>query len=128
MSPTAPKRPCPGRGSRTGRCPNLIARGVRSCPECTPFEKAAARENDRRRGGATERGYDARWGKFRVAYLRRHPICTCGCGGAAREIHHIVPVKGPDDPLFYEESNLLALTKACHSAVTMKALRERRWA
>jgi 5-methylcytosine-specific restriction endonuclease McrA len=46
----------------------------------------------------------------------------------ATEIHHIVPVKGPDDPNFYEESNLLPLAKPCHSAVTMKMLRERRGA
>jgi 5-methylcytosine-specific restriction protein A len=105
-------------------CPELVTRADKGF--CEKHRKAYSQAVDRNRGTATERGYDSRWGKFRVSYLRRHPICTCGCGGAAQEIHHIEPVKGPDDPLFYEESNLLALTKSCHSAVTMKALRERR--
>ena len=126
MSPLAPRRPCPGRGSRTNRCPNLIPRGVRSCPECLPFEKAAARENDRRRGGATERGYDARWARFRRMFLNEHPLCACGCMRPSVEIHHLQPVSGPDDPNFYEESNLVALTKQCHSRETMRMLNERR--
>ena len=54
MSPQAPRRPCPGRGSRTNRCANLILRGTRSCPECTPFEKAAKVQLDRRRGTAAD--------------------------------------------------------------------------
>lgn len=126
MSPAAPRRPCPGRGPRTNRCPNLIARGVRSCPECMPFEKKAKAELDRLRGGATERGYDSRWARFRRMFLSANPICACGCGRASVEIHHLTPVSGPNDPLFYEESNLVALTKQCHSRETMRMLNERR--
>ena len=126
MSPMAPRRPCPGRGLRAGRCPNLIPRGVRSCPECEPFEKAAARLNDQRRGTATERGYDSRWARFRRMFLAEHPLCSCGCGRAAMEIHHLQPVTDRDDPLFYDESNLVALTKECHSRETMRMLNERR--
>lgn len=121
MSPIRSRKPC-----RVPLCPGLTA--GKYCEKHAHLDAKDKREWDSHRGTATERGYDSRWGKFRVSYLRRHPICTCGCGGAAQEIHHIVPVKGQDDPLFYEESNLLALTKSCHSAVTMKALRERRGA
>jgi hypothetical protein len=61
-----------------------------------------------------------------MMYLREHPICACGCGQAAQEIHHIQPVKGADDPGFYDEANLMALTKACHSKFTMQALNKQR--
>lgn len=119
MSPMAPKSPClfPG-------CRNLVSRGEKGrCPE---HRKAYNRRANEERGSASTRGYDARWSRFRVMYLAEHPLCACGCGRGAEEIHHIVPVKGPDDPLFYQESNLVGLTKECHSRETMKALNEQR--
>lgn len=119
MSPIRSRKPC-----RVPLCPGLTA--GKYCDAHAHLEKKAKREWDSLRGTATERGYDARWGRFRAMFLRKHPICGCGCGLPSQEIHHIVPIKGPDDPLFYEENNLLALTKSCHSALTMKALRERR--
>lgn len=55
-----------------------------------------------------------------MRYLRRHPICACGCRQPAEEVDHIIPVTGPDDPLFWEPSNHQGLTKACHSRKTAR--------
>ena len=113
MSPMSPRTPCLHPG-----CPALVTKADRGrCPE---HKKAHEKALYRERGSAATRGYDSRWARFRSMYLAEHPLCGCGCGRAAEEIHHIVPVKGPDDPLFYEESNLLAMSKGCHSAVTQK--------
>lgn len=43
----------------------------------------------------------------------------------ATEVDHIIPVTGPDDPLFWEESNHQPLTHECHSRKTMAELRGR---
>jgi 5-methylcytosine-specific restriction protein A len=105
-------------------CRNLVSRGDKGrCPE---HRKAYNLSVDRNRGTATQRGYDSRWAKFRAWYLRRNPLCACGCGHAAVEIHHLIPIKGSDDPLFYDESNLVGLTKSCHSRETMRMLNEQR--
>jgi 5-methylcytosine-specific restriction endonuclease McrA len=55
----APPRPCP-------QCHRLY-RG-RRCGAC-------ARREDRARGTAIERGYDAEWGRYSRAWLRRFPFC-----------------------------------------------------
>jgi len=117
--PMAPRSPCLHPG-----CPALVSRGDKGrCPEHRKsYEQAIYRE----RGSAANRGYNARWSRFRIMYLNEHPVCACGCGRGAVEIQHLIPVTGPDDPLFYEESNLVALTKECHSRETMKMLNERR--
>ncbi len=119
MSPMAPRTPCLHPG-----CPALVNRGDKG--RCEAHRKGYMRSIDRNRGTATERGYDSRWGRFRTMFLNEHPLCGCGCERASVEIHHLTPVSGPDDPLFYEESNLIALTKECHSRATMKMLNERR--
>lgn len=117
--PFAPKSPCLHPG-----CLALVSRGDKG--RCEAHRKVYNRRSYEERGSASTRGYDARWSAFRGMYLREHPLCACGCGKAAVEIHHIVPVTGPDDPNFYLESNLAGLTKECHSRETMKALNEQR--
>jgi 5-methylcytosine-specific restriction enzyme A len=117
--PRAPRTPCLHPG-----CPALVERGQRGrCPNHRKsYEKVLYRE----RGPSSARGYDARWNRFRRMFLRANPLCACGCGEPAVELHHIEPVNGPDDPLFYLESNLAGLTKSCHSRETMKALNKGR--
>jgi 5-methylcytosine-specific restriction enzyme A len=80
---------------------------------------------------AHKREYGSRWQKFRVVFLREHALCECGpdccpdgCHEPATEIDHIRPVQGPDDPGFFDESNLQALTEACHGRKTAKDRRE----
>ncbi len=116
--PVAPKSPCLHPG-----CRNLVSRGDKGrCPE---HRKQHSKGIDQRRGTATERGYNARWGRFREMYLAEYPLCAV-CGRGAQEVHHRVPVTGPDDPSFFDPSAVVGLCKPCHSAETMKMINEQR--
>jgi len=59
-----------------------------------------------------------------VCYLFEHPICGdpfkrhVGRYEPTTDIDHIVPVTGPDDPLFWREDNHQPLCHACHSYKT----------
>ena len=95
------------------------------CPELTEgrYCEKHAREDDRARGTATQRGYDERWRKARTFYLKRHPLCV-GCVDEGRitpatVVDHIIPHKGNKE-LFWDESNWQALCASCHSRKTMK--------
>lgn len=100
--PNAPLRPCNGKGKR---CPNLVPKGERYCGTCKPQQRKA---DDARTGTATERGYDARWHKYRNWFLARNPLCEV-CGRAAEMVDHIIPPKDKHDPLFYDDANHQAL-------------------
>lgn len=75
------------------------------------------------RGTRTERGYDNAWGRWRLAYLREHPLCVdCKAQGfiePAREVHHIRKVSEAPE-LKMEETNVMALCKPCHSRRTAR--------
>ena len=91
-----------------------------------PAHTHEATRYDRERGTAAERGYGGRWRKVRKSYLAAHPLCV-ECLGAGRtaasdQVDHIVPVTGPDDPLFWDKDNWQALCTPCHRA---KSARER---
>ena len=70
------------------------------------------------RTSSAARGYDSRWRKYRLSYLRRHPLCVkCKAAGLitpATVVDHIQPHKG-DSSLFWEPSNHQALCSSCHS-------------
>ena len=117
--PYAPKSPCLHPG-----CSALVSRGEKG--RCPQHRKAYEKGLDQYRETATARGYDSRWARFRDWYLNQHPLCGCGCGRVAQEVHHLIPVTGPDDPRFYDVDGLVALSKGCHSRATMKMLNERR--
>ena len=85
--------------------------------------KPGPRQHDR--PSSARRGYGRRWQKYREAFLADHPLCQCGtwccpfgCSRLATDVDHIQPVSGPDDPLFWEESNHQALAHECHSRKT----------
>jgi hypothetical protein len=59
-------RPCPKPG-----CSELTAGGP-----CDSHRWTRQREHGVRRGTAAERGYDARWCRVRVVFLREHPFCA----------------------------------------------------
>lgn len=65
--------------------------------------KATREEYDARRGTSAERGYDHKWRKARLGYLRKHPLCVhCQAEGrvtAANVVDHIIPHKG--DPVLF---------------------------
>lgn len=101
-----PKVPC-------ARCKvNLVDYGY--CAACEPRSPKALA--DQHRGSSTERGYDARWQRFRLWFLHRHPLCE-DCGRLAVDVHHKLKVK--DHPEFrLVESNCMALCKPCHTVRT----------
>ena len=69
------------------------------------------------------RGYNYAWSKYRLKYLRLHPLCVMclkkGIYTPATVIDHITPVEnGQADPLFWVEDNHQALCRDCHSYKT----------
>lgn len=85
----------------------------------TPY----ALDFDKRRGTATQRGYDSRWRKYRVQFLRLRPLCECEeCKRLKRVlpavvVDHIIPHRGDQD-LFWDPNNHQSLAKACHDRKT----------
>lgn len=71
------------------------------------------------RPSARQRGYDHRWEKARIAYLRAHPLCVmCKERGrieVATVVDHIKPHKG-NAGLFWDRDNWQALCKTHHDA------------
>lgn len=68
--------------------------------------------------------YDHRWQRYRLAFLRQHPLCVrCEAAGrttASNTVDHIVPHRG-DEKLFRDPLNHQALCKLCHSGDKQKA-------
>lgn len=85
-------------------------------PPHMPSKEEQARQYNRRRGTGTERGYGHRWKKFRNWFLTYPCNVLCGiCGRAeATIVDHVVKLSGPDDPLWFEITNLLAECAPCH--------------
>jgi 5-methylcytosine-specific restriction protein A len=75
-----------------------------------------------RRGTAASRGYDHIWRKLRAQFVLMYPLCLhCDERGRvtpAKDVDHIIPFKGLDDPLRLDWSNLRGLCRACHNRVT----------
>ena len=76
---------------------------------------------DATRGTSTERGYNSRWRKARLTYLKKNPLCK-HCEKEHRvtpatELDHIIPHKG-DSKLFWDTSNWQGLCKQHHSRKT----------
>lgn len=74
------------------------------------------------RPSAAQRGYDAKWTAYSAAYRLRHPSCRpCRDAGGhtpTELVDHIVPVTGPDDPLFWSETNHQPICRECHAVKT----------
>jgi 5-methylcytosine-specific restriction enzyme A len=74
------------------------------------------------RGTAAQRGYDARWQRFRMWYLHEYPLCVeCEKQDrvtGASEVHHIKALADGGEQ--YEEANLMGLCKPCHSSITAR--------
>jgi len=69
---------------------------------------------------SSQRGYDARWRKLRRMKLAANPLCE-ECERRrlvvrATMVHHIMPIKGPDDPGRLDWDNLMSLCEPCHDA------------
>lgn len=69
---------------------------------------------------ANQRGYNYEWQQYTKAFRRDHPLC-CHCEQQATEhVDHIKAVSGPDDPLFWDQTNHQGLCHSCHSIKTAK--------
>lgn len=78
-------------------------------------------EKDRWRESASKRGYNSKWRKARLSFLRKNPLCVrCKADDRvmpADVVDHIVPHKG-DKGLFWDKDNWQALCKTCHDRKT----------
>ena len=106
--PKRPMKPC-----RHPGCPKLTA-GM----YCEEHLRLHASD----RASASVRGYDGRWKKARIRFLKAHPLCVeCQKQGRlvrATVVDHITPHRG-DAKLFWDESNWQSLCKSCHDHKTM---------
>ncbi len=95
-----------------------------ACPRTTKHKsgRCELHRSDDGRKTRTERGYDNKWDRFAKAYRARHPFCMIRthCNGTySGEVDHIVPlIIAPDRK--YDETNLQAACKPCHSAKTQR--------
>ena len=87
------------------------------------------RDFRRQRNDARHRFYSrSAWQKCRTAYLAKHPLCADPDRRhvqfeLATEVHHLIDLRDCAGSQALEESNLQGLCKACHSAITMRRLR-----
>ncbi len=76
------------------------------------------------RESAARRGYGRKWQAKRLEQLAKEPTCRhCrerGVTELAKEVDHIVPTQGEEDPNHWDDDNLQSLCKPCHSAKTVR--------
>ena len=72
---------------------------------------------------SSQRGYDARWRRARLRFLKANPLCVhClrkNRSVVANQVDHIDAVTGPDDPKFWDITNWQPLCDSCHSRKTV---------
>jgi 5-methylcytosine-specific restriction protein A len=104
------------------RAPRPCVNPLCSRLNCETHKRERAVVYDRSRGSATQRGYTQRWAEYSRAFLREHPHCArCLKAGkieAATMVDHIQPIRGADDPLFWQVSNHQGLSRRCHAIKT----------
>lgn len=105
---------------------------VRLClePRCgnTVHYRGRCRDHARQRNAETRSQnrtvYNSkRWQLLRRAYLFDHPLCECGCGELAEDVHHKQDIAQGGNP--WDRANLEALTHSCHSTITRR--QQTRW-
>lgn len=129
-----------GKWSNTTKAPRapdpMPTQPARWCPHCStghagpcPKRKVYDRRAERARGTRSQRGYDSKWQRFRIAFLRVNPFCVdCKKGVppfgfvgevvAATEVHHVV--KLADGGARLDPENCMALCRSCHSRRTAR--------
>jgi 5-methylcytosine-specific restriction protein A len=115
--PKAPSRPCTRTGCRHNQpCPDHKGRTV----------------YQEQRGSAAQRGYDAKWKKYRDWFVRQAECSICGqnhivCADCLKEnvftaayaVDHIVPHRG-DLTLLWDHKNLQSLCARHHGIKSQK--------
>ncbi|VEA69060.1 HNH endonuclease [Serratia plymuthica] len=98
-------------------CRNRVKSG--HCPE---HKREANASLTISRGTRTQRGYSNRWGKYRLMYLKAHPLCAVcekqGIYTPAKIVDHIIPIEGEQDVLFWPQTNHQPICQSCHSRKT----------
>ena len=114
--PTRPPKPCRALG-----CSRLTHDTY--CDEHAYLDSKQLVE--RHRASSSSRGYDRRWRKARLCYLREHPLCVeCQRHGRvtpATVVDHIQPHRGNRD-LFWDVENWQPLCKGCHDKKTAREI------
>ncbi len=95
-------------------CRKTVPLGTRFCE----VHKARQAARDMERGSSAERGYGARWQRYRADYLKRHPRCV-ECGAPSNVVDHVEPHKG-DMVKFWVTTNHQAVCTSCHNKKTAK--------
>lgn len=98
-------------------CTHLVSR-EKPCP----VHGRHLKPSEHTRQNTNAQGYTYRWSQYSKRFLARNPLCVM-CEAkqkirAAECVDHINPVTSPDDPGFYELSNLQPLCWSCHSLKT----------
>lgn len=114
--PTKGGYPC-----RFPGCPAVL----RKSGYCEKHEKKVKRDLDKNRPSSSQRGYGARWQRYRKWFLARHPFCAdCEERGEMTEatvVDHVIPHRG-DRKLFWDKTNHRALCATCHNRKTMREI------
>lgn len=92
-------------------------------PAHQPTRQQQARQYDRQRGSARERGYNVRWEKARRTFLARAPLCI-GCEAIgtvepAAIVDHVVP-HGGDSERFWDTAMWQGCCKWHHDVVKQR--------
>jgi 5-methylcytosine-specific restriction protein A len=121
----------------TPGCPTVVERG-----RCQACQRVKQRLWDDQRGSATARGYGKDWQYWRRMALIEHTLVWCGdrptmapqtedsgCRTAGRqrlgkELDHIAPISGRDDPRRFDPSNVQLLCPPCHAGKRSRESRE----
>jgi hypothetical protein len=116
--PIAPRHPCSGKGPRRGRCPNLVSRGERCCPDCVPHDKAAVRRYDAERDQTDQRKFlhSRTWRAVRLGQLCREPLCQ-QCSIQHRDVAAVLVHHIDENELNNCDDNLLSLCTSCHEEI-----------
>lgn len=117
--PPAPRKPCRSCGTLTNGA---------YCEKHLKVKEVEVKvqriKYDNERGTAASRGYTYRWSKYSLQYRKDNPLCAeCERQGILKVnncVDHIIPVSGPDDPLFWEPTNHQGLCTTHHSEKTAK--------
>lgn len=113
--PVAPKRPCPGKGPRRGRCKNVVSKSERCCQDCEPYLKKEIRRYDSARDESPGRKYlhSNLWRRVRGMKLSEQPLCERHL--AQGEVVPAVLVHHKDRNEFNTlKENLESLCSRCH--------------
>ena len=92
-------------------------------PTRAPIHRPQRLPKHDHRLSAHRRGYTRKWAKYAKWFLAQPENVLCalpGCHQPSTDVDHIVPVSGPDDPLFWEPTNHQALCHPHHSRKTVR--------